>query len=219
MYIPNPYFKNVPKMGNLEMDYIFLENGYPVLFTCKNQNRIFLCICRTVIDVQKWVISEINVQTLSNLINNVTSIYEAFKSGKNYACIVKWDKVNKQEEYEVLKCSMLSDSDLPKKNVFLDDEGESLEYLNKVKNRILQYYANHIDSLFASKEPNYSSVSQIVVKTVQDDSLERLLNVPVTSYLLNSQFTIKYSSLPLSQKRTHSEAPMNQEYKLNISAA
>ena len=63
---------------------------------------------------------------------------------------------------------MLSDSDLPKKNVFLDDEGESLEYLNKVENRILQYYANHIESMLASKEPNYSSVSQIVVKTVKD---------------------------------------------------
>lgn len=219
MYIPNPYFKNIPKMGNLEMDHIFLENGYPVLFTCKNKNRIFLCICRTVIDVQKWVISEIDLQTLSNLINNVTSIYDAFKSGKNYACIVKWDKVNKQEEYEVLKCNMLSDSDLPKKKVFLDDEGESLEYLNKVENRILQYYANHIESIFASKEPNCSSVSQIVVKTVQNDSLKRLLDVPVTSYLLNSQFTIKYSNMSLSRKSFHPEAPMNQEYKLNISAA
>ena len=43
MYIPSPYFKGIPQMGNLEMDNIFLENGYPVLFTCRNKDKIYLC--------------------------------------------------------------------------------------------------------------------------------------------------------------------------------
>ena len=50
MYIPSPYFKGIPQMGNLEMDNIFLENGYPVLFTCRNKDKIYLCICRTLVE-------------------------------------------------------------------------------------------------------------------------------------------------------------------------
>ena len=42
MYIPTPYFRNVPKMGDLTLDNIFLDDGYPVLFTCTNEEKIYL---------------------------------------------------------------------------------------------------------------------------------------------------------------------------------
>ena len=138
MYIPVPYFKNVPKMGDLEMDNVFLENDYPVLFTCKNKEKIYLCICRTVIEEQKWIVSEIDFEILQQLIENKISIYSAFKSNKGYCCIVRWKKSTQREEYTVIMSEFLSDEELPRPTVFLDDDGESIEYLEKVRNRLYQ---------------------------------------------------------------------------------
>ena len=68
MYIPNPYFKNVPQIGDMILDYVFVEDGYPILFTCISGDRLFLCLCRTLTPNQKWVISEINFSDLEKLI-------------------------------------------------------------------------------------------------------------------------------------------------------
>ena len=136
MYIPNPYFKNIPQIGNLILDYIFVEDGYPVLFTCVADERIFLCVCRTLMPIQKWILSEIKLPDLERLIKNEISIKNAFKSyleGKT--CIVKWDKNVASEGYEVIPTSYLVDEQLPTQDVFLDDE-DAIVYLEQVKNRI-----------------------------------------------------------------------------------
>lgn len=138
MYIPNLYFENIPKMGNLIMDYIFLENGYPVLFTCKNQvnDNLYLCVCRTVIEKQKWVISEINIDTLEKLINDEITVHDAFKVDNKLSCIATWCKEKPKEEYNVIKSSTLLDKDLPDSDAFLeDDDPDTLDYLEMVKNR------------------------------------------------------------------------------------
>ncbi len=138
MYIPNPYFENIPKMGNLIMDYIFLENGYPVLFTCKNQvnDNLYLCVCRTVIEKQKWVISEISIDTLEKLVNDEITVHDAFKVDNKLSCIATWCKEKPKEEYNVIKSSILLDKDLPDSDAFLeDDDPDTLDYLEMVKNR------------------------------------------------------------------------------------
>lgn len=138
MYIPNPYFKNIPQMGDLILDYIFLENGYPVLFTCKNKknNNLYLCVCRTVIGKQKWTISEISVKTLDDMINNRITIHDAFKTDKKYSCIAIWSKDSLAEDYTVIKSSKLLDFNLPDNDVYLDDDDQgTVSYLQNVKNR------------------------------------------------------------------------------------
>ncbi len=119
MYIPKPYFKKVPSMGDLQMDKIFLATDFPVLFTCRNNDRLFLCVCRTIIEEQKWVVSEIKFETLNKMINNQISIYDAFKSGVA-SCIVSWNNNDKKEKYRPIKNSDIDDSDLPDKDVMLD---------------------------------------------------------------------------------------------------
>lgn len=122
MYIPSPYFKDVPEFGDLELDHIFLENGYPVLFTCRNGKEIYLCVCRTVIGTQKWVVSKISFQTLEDMIMNRVSIRDAFVKDNNLSCIIKWNKKDKCEKYNIVKSNTLTDEDLPSKNVFLEDD-------------------------------------------------------------------------------------------------
>lgn len=106
MYIPKPYFKNVPSMGDLQMDNIFLATDFPVLFTCRNNDRLFLCVCRTIIEEQKWVISEIKSETLNKMIKNQISIYDAFKSGVA-SCIVSWNNNDKKKNIALLKALIL----------------------------------------------------------------------------------------------------------------
>lgn len=136
MYIPNPYFKNVPEIGNLVLDYIFVENDCPILFTCKSKDSLYLCLCRTNIGIQKWIISEISIYTLASVIHNRISIYGAFKKDDNKACIVTWQKGYAKESYTILRANEIKDEDLPDEDVFLDDDGEALVYLQeKIKER------------------------------------------------------------------------------------
>lgn len=131
MYIPNPYFKNVPEIGDLVLDYIFVENDCPILFTCKSTDSLYLCLCRTNIGVQQWVVSEISIHTLANMIHNRISIYDAFKKDNRKAYIVTWQKGYAKEGYKILRSSEIKDEDLPDEDVFLDDDGEALVYLQK----------------------------------------------------------------------------------------
>ena len=80
MYIPNPYFSNVPYIGDLTLDYILMEDGYPVLFVCKSNEKYFLCVCRTLIPEQKWVVSEILFKDLVRLLQCDIDVYDAFSS-------------------------------------------------------------------------------------------------------------------------------------------
>lgn len=152
MYIPKPYFENIPHIGDLELDYIFYDNGYPILFTCKKDNLLYLCLCRTVVDEQKWIISEIDVEILEKLMKDEISIYDAFKAKGGRACIAIWSKENPIEEYMVLQSSQLSDEDLPENDLFLDDEGESDEYLEMLKNRIQMSNNIRLDSYIDDKD-------------------------------------------------------------------
>ncbi len=136
MYIPKPYFENIPKMGSLMLDCIFVENGYPILFTCSNDEKLYLCLCRTTYKEQKWIVSEINIDILEKLLKNEISIYYALKNDKGKACIVRWEKDIGYDSFRVDMAKFLDDTDLPDKDVFLDDdEGDFREYLLLVRNR------------------------------------------------------------------------------------
>lgn len=135
MYIPKPYFSNVPGMGDLFVDNIFLATDFPVLFCCRNEKRLFLCICRNAIDEQKWIISEIDYFTLSEMINNNISIYNAFKKG-NRCCIVTWKPTFNKEKYRPIKNCEINDADLPEKEIRLDAEDEFSEYLKRLEKEL-----------------------------------------------------------------------------------
>ena len=164
MYIPSPYFKGIPQMGNLEMDNIFLENGYPVLFTCRNKDKIYLCICRTLVEEQKWVITEITFDILKKLIENKVSIYDAFKNSGGCFCIARWKKSTQCEEYDVSMSGNISDEDLPDQKVFLDDDGDSAEYLEKVKNRIDRFATAKLDACFEGEQDKQIQMAHISIK-------------------------------------------------------
>lgn len=135
MFIPNPYFVGVPSFENLVLDYIFLEDGYPLLFTCRSGCKLYLCVCRTFIPKQKWVISEVSISGLEQLVTKMVSVRDAFKAFGDQSCIVTWDKETKQEDYLLLTTSELSFEDLPTASLFLDDDDldDAQDYVESLK--------------------------------------------------------------------------------------
>lgn len=135
MYIPNPYFSNIPQMGDLVLDYIFVEDGYPILFVCKSDESYFLCVCRTLIPEQKWIVSEILFEDLKKLLKQEIDIHDAFISYKNgKSCIVKWNKGVSKEQYQVMPTLNLDFNEIPEKGIFLDED-EIGNYLERLENR------------------------------------------------------------------------------------
>lgn len=135
MYIPNPYFSNIPQMGDLILDYVFVEDGYPILFVCKTDENYFLCICRTLRPEQKWVVSEILLDDLKKLLKAEIDIHDAFISNKKgKSCIAKWSASILKEQYQVIPTLSLDLNEIPSKGIFLDED-ETGNYLEQLENR------------------------------------------------------------------------------------
>lgn len=166
MHIPNPYFANIPQLGNLSLDYIFVEDGYPILFTCKNENKIYLCLCRSLNPVQKWVVSEISVDILTQMVNRSIPICKAFKLLNMKSCIVLWSKANPVERYSVFSTADLNESDLPEDTLFLDEDDvdDALDYVKALEREMDLQAALEIDSKITG-EPNSIYAAQHEIKT------------------------------------------------------
>jgi len=137
MYIPTPYFKSVPYFGDLTLDYIFVKDKAPLLFTCIANNNIYLCLCYDNREEQKWAISPIDVEMLRKMVCDEIPICKAFKPENSLGCIVTWSPKDKREKYNIIPCEQFADEDLPDDDVYLEDE-ESITYYNVVKNRLEQ---------------------------------------------------------------------------------
>lgn len=166
MYVPNPYFANIPQLGNLALDYIFVEDGYPILFTCKNENKIYLCLCRSLSPEQKWVISETNIDILRKMTNREISICEAFKRFNTKSCIALWSKANPVERYSVFSTCELQKTDLPDDMLFLDEDDveDALDYVKALEREAVLQATLEIDSKI-SGETDSIYAAQYEVKT------------------------------------------------------
>lgn len=136
MYIPKPYFSDVPDFGDLVFEYCFVDDGYPLLFLCRNNQRLYICVCRTIKPEQKWVISEVNIDIILRMLRREISVYDAFKLLDKKSCIVKWSKEKPVEDYNILQTCELSDSELPKPSYYIseydvEDAIKSMEELRK----------------------------------------------------------------------------------------
>lgn len=168
MYIPNPYFSNIPQFGDLKLDYVFVEDGYPILFTCKNAKRVFLCICRTLVPEQKWVISETTIEVLRKLSTREISIADAFIIANKKSCIAQWSKSNPTECYSVFPTINLGANDLPSPNLYLDeDDGEdAVDYVLALSREANAKALLEIDAQIKSEKDSIYSISKEVSTSI-----------------------------------------------------
>lgn len=136
MSASKPYFKNVINVGDLFFEYSFMYMDGPIVFTCVDkQENLYLCVCRDAYEQVEWIVSKIDVYTLINLVGNQISINEALLSSRNEIIQIIWKPKTKTEYSKSFLIDSLPDDLLSEEDVFLDDDGESNEYVRRVVER------------------------------------------------------------------------------------
>ena len=89
--------KQVPIFKDLTLDIILFESTYPVLFTCKDGNEVYLFSrCLVNAKVVKWIGTKTNYETLIQLLQDKITIREAFLNVTKDKIIIEYDGKNVQ---------------------------------------------------------------------------------------------------------------------------
>lgn len=131
--IPNPYFSNVPGVGDLELCDIFYALERPILFLCKdNNNQLYLCSCCKLYPRLEWIISSIEPEIVIDLIDDKILIAKALSKGEKKFFAV-WEQGDACERIQSVKKyddTMLGDDD-----DYLDvEDGEFDDIKQKMEN-------------------------------------------------------------------------------------
>ena len=115
----NLYFENVCSIGNLYLEYVFLEyEEEPVYFTCIDEkNQIYLCLCSEIRGGQRWIISESNTAILEDLIEQRIDMADALCHFDEV--VVLESDIEGNETGHLLKTTEIDELDLPKRGTML----------------------------------------------------------------------------------------------------
>lgn len=121
--------RKIPLFSNLELDMILFESKYPVLFTCKNENDVYLFSCCLLNRVKaEWIGTKTNYEILIKLLRNRITIREAFLNGAEEKIIVEYD--GKDVQYKILDKAFLPSELLPTEGEYMEAENE--EYAEEI---------------------------------------------------------------------------------------
>jgi len=117
-------FRQIPKFNNIKLDTVLFEAKYPVLFTCKNFDDIYMFICCTVnADIIKWIATKTDYSILISLLENRITIREAFLHGKEEKIVINYDGIS--VKYFKEESNNIPDDLLPTEGEYMDaEEGE-----------------------------------------------------------------------------------------------
>lgn len=137
MQLPDPYFKNVPVIGDLTLDYIIFEDECPILFVCKTaKNQLYLCDCCDTYQEQKWLIAPVTVSKLQQMLEDKITIREVFENAEDKCCVATWSRGDICEKYTILSAKHFLKEDLPEKGAYIEgEEGEYKEYLEFLRSQ------------------------------------------------------------------------------------
>lgn len=122
-------FSNVPRFKNISLDKVLFESKYPVMFTCKNDNDIYLFICCLVNSNSiKWIGTKTNYDILIAMLENKVTIHNAFLSVTDEKIVIEYnsDKVI----YSILKSDDIQKDLLPTAGEYMDAEDD--EYIQEI---------------------------------------------------------------------------------------
>ena len=163
-------FLKINNIGQLYYDKILFSSHYPILFTCKDNNKnLYLSVCYHLnTDGQKWLITKTDEIVIIRLLQNEISLRKAFLVYEdiqisalllNGQYVFKYnDKIDWNYETSIA---------LPDKDEFIDAEenefDEEISYFRNLKiERILntqKYISKNTDNIF-DKNIDYLSLSQ-----------------------------------------------------------
>lgn len=134
MKYPDPYFKDVPEIGNLSIEYVIVEEAYPLLFIAiDNDIKRYLCVCCDIREAQRWIINKLPDKEIRNLFLNQLSLKDAFLFGEWPKVLVSFDYKIRKDEYVVVNGNDIPQIDLPSEGENLDEElSDHISYILKL---------------------------------------------------------------------------------------
>lgn len=124
------YFEKVAGIGNLYLEYIFLEFCYePIFFTCVSDNgNLYLCLCSEIRGEEKWVVSKCSIGTLQALINGEMDMVSALRIPEQLILITR--DLQGFEQSRIIDAAKADPLDLPKAGTLLEcDTVSAMDYL------------------------------------------------------------------------------------------
>lgn len=140
------YFENVSSIGNLYLDHCFIEfEEEPILFVCKDKERnLYLCLCSDVRVIQKWIISKIDLKTLTKMVNKEIDLLTALTQNKKVIVVVQ--NIYNHEHNELVCTCKLNELDLPQKGVLLRcDLFAANKYIQSIHTKHSQVVSENIN--------------------------------------------------------------------------
>lgn len=127
--------KKVPMFKDLSLDIILFESKYPILFTCKNGNEIYLFLCCLVNSkIVKWIGTKTTYETLIELLQNKLTIRDAFFSVTDEKIIINYNGQN--VESQIVDKTMIPPELLPTFGEYMDaEEDEFAEEIAEFESR------------------------------------------------------------------------------------
>lgn len=127
----------IPDFNNIILDTVLFESKYPVMFTCKNGNDIYLFICYQV-NAEKiaWIATKTTYENLIDLLENKITIRDAFLDITEDKIMISYN--GQKVDYKTVKKGDIPDDFLPAAGEYMDaEEDEYAEELAVFRNRSL----------------------------------------------------------------------------------
>lgn len=163
-------FFSFPETGKLQVERVFLDAGYPILFTCINeQTELFLCVCcQSNIHGKKWLLVQTEPKMIINMLEDKITIRDAFiHSGDRKFTIFQNEQLsiqsNVEEDWDAVNSIALPDA-----GEYMEaEEDEFAEDISHYRSLIrLEMYAKILTKALAN------TAWSVNVKTSQYESFE-----------------------------------------------
>lgn len=126
------YFENVAGIGDLYLEYVFLEfEAEPILFTCvTRRGQLYICLCSEIRAEQRWLVSGCTLTMLRKLLMQQCDIRSAFCQNTELTVIRR--NIMGEEESSVIGKASVDPLDLPESGVSLrGDLTAAVRYLEE----------------------------------------------------------------------------------------
>lgn len=130
-------FRSIPDFNNIELDMVLFESRYPVMFTCKNGEEIYLFICCLMNNVKaEWIGTQTTNENLIELLENKITIRDAFMNITENKIVIEYNGQNVKCKIE--KGCNIPEILLPTVGEYMDaEEDEYIEEIAILKKRNL----------------------------------------------------------------------------------
>ena len=128
--------QNVPELRGLQLDMVFFEAKYPIIFTCKNENQkyLFSCCAYTSNEI-KWIGVKTDSNTVLKMLQNKIMVREAFIKDEGKLMVISYN--GQKVICEFLDKDGVSPELLPTEEMYFEaEEGELQEEMKRLRDEI-----------------------------------------------------------------------------------